>query len=266
MGAPGQTDAGTGKGTALITGASSGIGRGLGEALARRGWAVGLAARREAELVRVAEGVREAGGRARALQCDVGVRKAVVGAVRELEKAFGPVDLLVANAGVSEDTPARTLDAGQIERIFRVNVLGMVYAVEAVLPGMLERGRGHLVGISSVAGFRGLPLRPGYSASKAAMSSFLEGLRVDLRGSGVDVTVVSPGWVRTPMTAKNEHPMPFLVELDDAVERIIRGIEGRRRHVAFPWPLATAVRVLRFLPPALYDWLGSRLVPREPRH
>ncbi len=249
---------------ALVTGASSGLGRGLAEALARDGWGVGLAARRRELLVDVTEGIRKNGGSAWPLHCDVGDRSSVENAVRELEEKLGEVDLLVANAGISEDTSVRAFDASQIERIFRVNFLGMVYAIEAVLPGMLGRGSGHLVGMSSVAGFRGLPLRPAYSASKAAITTFLEGLRIDLRDEGVGVTIVSPGWVRTPMTDSNRHPMPFLVELDDAVEVVMRGVRSRKRHIAFPWPLVTVLRAARLLPSGLYEWLGSR-IPRTPR-
>ena len=120
----------------------------------------------------------------------------------------------------------------------------------------------HIVGVSSLAGFGGLPKTAGYSASKAAVTKFLESIRLDLRGRGVDVTIVSPGYVRTPMTARNEYPMPYLVELDDAVALIRRAISKRQRALMFPWPLAAPVWVGQILPRRLYDWLGSR-VPRK---
>ncbi len=244
-------------GVAWVTGASSGLGEEIAVALARQGRPVALSARRTEELERVQERIRGEGGLGAVVPCDVGDRSEVARAGAEVEETLGPVELLVANAGISRDTPIQELDAGAVEEVFRVNVMGMVYAVEAVLPGMLRRKNGHLVGISSVAGFRGLPRRPAYSASKAAMTAFLEGVRVDLQGTGVDVTVVSPGWVRTPLTERNRHPMPFLMEVDEAVRIILRGVEGRRRHVAFPWPLVAAVRLLRILPAGIYDRIGG---------
>ena len=247
---------------ALITGASSGLGRGLALSLAADGYRVGLAARRRDLLEKLSADIRAGGGEALPLECDVAVREQVQVAVRRCEGELGGIDLLVANAGLSESTLVDELDSEDVERLIRVNFFGMVYAVEAALPGMLKRGAGHIVGVSSLAGFGGLPETAGYSASKAAVTKFLESIRLDLRGRGVDVTVVSPGYVRTPMTARNEHSMPYLVELDDAVALIRRAISKRKRALIFPWPLAAPVWVGQILPRRLYDWLGSR-VPRE---
>lgn len=250
---------------AFLTGASSGLGRALALRLAGRGYALGLAARRRERLEEVAAEIRAAGGEAEALPCDVSEREDVLAAVARCGERLGPPALLVANAGVSENTDVRQLDGREVERVMRVNFLGAVWAVEAVLPGMLERGRGHLVGVSSLAGFGGLPLTSAYSASKAALSNFFEGLRIDLRDSGVDVTVIHPGYVRTPMTERNRFPMPFLMELDDAVDRMERAIVERRRSVAFPWPLAALARVGRLFPRGLYDRVaGGMQRSKEP--
>lgn len=257
-------------GVGLITGASSGLGRGLALRLAGDGYALGLAARREERLADLVREIEAAGGRAVALPCDVSDREAVRDAVERCRAALGGIDLLVANAGVSENTFPDRLDAGDVERILGVNFLGAVYAVEAVLPAMLERGSGHLVGVTSLAGYGGLPLTAAYSASKGALHNFLESLRIDLRGTGIDVTVIAPGYVRTAMTAANEYPMPFLVELDDAVDRMHRTIRRRKRADHFPWPLATVAWLAQILPAAVYDWIGSRMRrekggAREPR-
>ncbi len=227
--------------------------------LAADGYRVGLAARRTQALEELAADIRSAGGEALALRCDVSVREDVCAAAERCRQELGDIDLLVANAGQSEMTLVDEWDSGMIEQLMRVNFLGVVFAVEAVLPGMLDRRRGHIVGVSSLVAFGGLPRTAGYSAAKAAVTKFLESLRVDLRGRGVDVTVISPGYVRTPMTEKNLHAMPFLVELDDAVDRMHGAIVKRARAYHFPWPLASFVWVGQIFPRRLYDWIVSRI-------
>lgn len=246
---------------ALVTGASSGIGRALSLRLGAEGWAVGLAARREDRLREAAEEIRGAGGGAAVLPCDVSVRSRVGEAVRRCARELGPVDLLVANAGVSGRTAAESLDADSVERMVRVNFLGAVYAAEAVLPSMRRRGRGRLVAVTSLAGSRGLPGMAAYSASKAALGNFFESLRIDLEGTGVGVTVVVPGYVRTPMTEGRTHAMPFILEADEAARRIHRAVRRGRRRVAFPWPLATLAHLARLFPAGLYDRLVSGAGP-----
>ena len=247
----------------FITGASSGLGMGLGVRLAKEGFSVGLAARRKDLLEEVAGEIREAGGVAGVFPCDVSDPEQVESAIRGGEAELGPVDLLVANAGVSINTRVETFDAQEVERVIRINLLGAVYATEAVLPGMLERSRGQIVAVSSIAGFGGLPMSAAYSASKAAMTNFFESLRIDLRGTGVDVTVITPGFVKTPMTAHNRHRMPFLMDLEPAVDLMARAIRKRKKSLAFPWPLAAIVRVARMLPRPAYDWVASRVDRRK---
>ena len=244
---------------ALVTGASSGIGRALAVRLAREGYSVGLAARREEVLQSVKEEIEAGGGRARVLVCDVTDQEAVQRAAWSCRESLGPVDLLVANAGLSEGTEVRRLVASHVERLMRINFLGAVFAVEAVLPGMLERGRGHLCCVSSLAGFGGLPKTAAYGASKAALRVFFEGLRLDLKDDAVDVTVVSPGYIRASDTSQYVQKRPFLVELDDAVERIYGAIAERRPSLVFPAPLSSAVWVGQALPRGLYDRLAARM-------
>jgi len=249
---------------AVVTGASSGLGRGLALRLAEDGYAVGLLARRLDRLTSLAEQIGQAGGRALAVKCDVSRRGEALEAVATCVETLGAVDLLVANAGVSGNTRfTRPGFADHVERVMAVNFLGAVYAVEAVLPSMLERDRGQIVAIGSLAGFRGLPLSAAYSASKGAMANFFESLRIDLYRTGVDVTLVRPGYVRTEMTDHNDHPMPFRLELDEGVDRIVKAIRARRRSVGFPWPLARLTWIGQIFPDAVYDWVASRVDRRK---
>lgn len=250
-------------GVAFVTGASSGLGMGLAVRLAREGYRVGLSARRESHLEDVARRIREAGGRAGTYPCDASNREEVLESIRRCQEELGPVDLLVANAGVSINTRVATFDLDSVKRVIETNLMGAIYATAGVLPGMLERGRGHLVAVSSLAGFAGLPMGAAYSASKGGMINFFESLRIDLRGSGVDVTVITPGFVRTPMTGHNRHPMPFLMDLDPAVEEMYRAISRRKKSLAFPRPLAFIAWSARFLPRPIYDRIASRVDRRK---
>jgi short-subunit dehydrogenase len=247
----------------FITGASSGIGRSLAVELGRGGASVGLLARRAETLSEIAREVEAAGGRALALPADVKDAGAVRAAADKLRERFGRVDVLVANAGIGVTTDARDLKADEVANVINVNVLGAVNSVTAVLPEMVERRSGQLVVISSLAAYRGLPKSGAYCASKAAVSAFFESLRVDLRGSGVDVTIIHPGFIKTPLTAGREAQMPYLMELNDAVQKITRAIEKRKKSYAFPWQLASIVRAAMLMPVPLYDKIITRRSYRE---
>lgn len=247
----------------LITGASSGIGRALALELGRRGARLGLTARRAEELSKVSEEVSRAGGQALALPADVRRVEDINGVAERMREKWGRVDVLIANAGMSTTTAGTQLDATEAGDVISVNVIGVVNSVAAVLPDMVKRGDGHLVAISSLASLRGMPKSGPYSASKAAVNTFFESMRVDLRRSGIAVTVVQPGFIRTPMTANRKKKLPFLLEADDAACRIIKAVERRARTYAFPWQLASLLRVLRHMPGALYDRLASNSNFRE---
>jgi short-subunit dehydrogenase len=239
---------------AVITGASSGIGAALAKALALQGCKVGLVARRADRLQSLAGEIRQAGGAAAFAAADVGDRAAAGAAVREVGRSLGPVDLLIANAGVGVPTVLEPFNVEATERMFRVNVLGVVYAVEAVLPEMLRRGRGHLAAVSSLAAYKGLPGESGYCASKAALNTYMEGLRIQLRPRHIAVTTVCPGFVETPMTAVNQFHMPWLLSADEAARRIVRALDRRRKVYNFPWQTALLMRATRWLP----DWVMAR--------
>ncbi len=241
---------------AVITGASSGIGRALARELARQCCKVGLLARREAELTQLADEVRRAGGTAAFAAADVGEREQVRAGVEALRRQLGPVDLLVANAGVGVPTLLDPVNVADVERTFRVNVLGVVYAIEAVLPEMLRRGTGHLAAVSSLGAYKGMPGESAYCASKAAVNTYMEGLRIQLRGRGIAVTTICPGFVRTPMTAINPFPMPWLLEADEAARRIARALARRKKVFNFPWQMTLLTKLTRWLP----DWVLARVM------
>jgi short-subunit dehydrogenase len=239
---------------AVITGASSGIGWELAKTLAREKCKVGLVARRQEKLESLANEIRQTGGTAALASADVGDRGKTLSAIRHVSAQLGPVDLLIANAGVGMPTLLNPSNVPDIEEMFRVNVLGVVYAIEAVLPDMLERRRGHLAAVSSLAAYKGLPGESGYSASKAAVNVYMEGLRIHLRGRGIVVTTICPGFVRTPMTAVNQFHMPWLLEADEAARRVVRALRRRRKLYNFPWQMNLLMKLTRWLP----DWIIAR--------
>lgn len=214
-----------------------------------------LVARREDRLDSLVREIEAEGGQALAIPCDVTDRDAVRAAVSRAEAVLGPIALLVANAGGAEagKSPATGFRAEVFSATYAQNVEGVLYCVEAVLPGMLERGEGHLVATSSLAGELGLPGAGPYSSAKAALTRMMESLRVELRGTGVDVTVLVPGFIRTKPGGKTSRP--FVLELEDATARIHRAIARRRPVLVFPWTLAWGIRLARALPARVRDRL-----------
>jgi short-subunit dehydrogenase len=246
---------------AWITGASSGIGRALALALARRGVKVAASARsaeRLAEIASLNPGIAP-------LPLDVTDAEAMARAVRSIEGTMGPIDLAVLNAGLWEPMSVRSFSAAKAQSSMAVNYFGLVNGLEALLPGMLARGRGHIALMASVAGYRGMsPLTAAYAPSKAAAINLAEGLRNELAARGIEMSVINPGYVDTPMTGTNRFPMPFLISADDAAERIVRGLEKGRFEIAFPWQMAAMMKLGRLMPYRLYFWY-ARTVLAPPR-
>ena len=242
---------------AVVTGASSGIGRALARELAREGYDLGLTARRAERLERLTAEIRASGVRAEHVAADATRRDATHAAMAALGERLGPIDLLVANAGIGRGTDALAPDAEALEAEFRVNVFGAFYAIEAVVPGMRERGRGHVVAIASLASHRGLPGAAGYCATKAALTRLVEGMRPDWARAGIRATIVHPGYVRSELTDRNGDRMPFLMETDRAARLIARAIRRRKKVYEFPWQMSLLVRhLVRHLPDRL---LASRI-------
>lgn len=245
----------------LVTGATSGLGRGVAILLARRGWRVAVTGRRRDALEETARQVREAGGEPLLLPGSVTDMDEVRGHYALIKAAWGGLDWAVLNAGVSESMHAKDFSAELVRWTFDANVLGVCRWIETALPDMLAQGSGVIAGISSLAAFRGLPRSGPYSASKAALNTLLESARVDLRGTGVEIVTVCPGFVKSEMTDRNEPgSMPFLMETEAGAAAIVAGIDARRRVVHFPWPLSYPVKYLApAVPDFLYDWAASRL-------
>lgn len=240
--------------TALVTGASSGIGQALAERLAGAGTLVVLAARRADRLHEVADGIEHAGGRARVETMDVADTSATVARIRALDAELGGFDLVIANAGVGMSAKGRSRLAWEsMAGACHVNFCGAAATLTAVLPQMVERGRGHIVGISSIASFAPIPGHGGYCAPKAGLSMLIECLRLELQGTGVHATAVHPGFVRTAMTAKRRGAMPFLIDTEAAAERIVTALPAAPATIDFPWQLATAARLGAALPRPLRD-------------
>ena len=245
-----------------LTGASTGIGAALVPVLAEAGCRVAMTARREEKLQELAKPLTDAGKEVLVVAGDVTERETVRQVVSTILQTWGRIDIAIFNAGGSFSTEVPQLDATAVEQTFRLNFLSMVYGIEAVLSGMLERGDGYLVGVASLAGYRGLAEAPAYGASKAAMIHFLESVRFGLEPLGIDVSIVNPGFVRTPLTDRNRFQMPFLLEAPDAADRIVRGLRRRRREIHFPRRMSWIMKTMRVLPFSLYYRLTKAMVPR----
>jgi len=236
-------------GCAWITGASSGIGRSLALRLAREGWHVVISARRQGELETVAAETTH--GPITPWALDVTDGAAVADAVRAIEAKHGPIALAVLNAGTHQPMTAQNFRAEVVDRLLRLNVTGGATCLEALLPRMRERGKGQVAVVSSVAGYRGLPTAAAYSASKAAAIAMAESLRPELESEGVLLQVVNPGFVKTPLTDKNEFPMPMLMDVEDAAAAFAKGLQRTRFEIIFPRRFCYFVKLYRCLPYAL---------------
>jgi len=246
---------------AVVTGATSGLGRELAVQLARRGWRVAITGRRADELRETSRLVEAVGGEPMILGGSVTDDETVKGHYRMIKAAWGGLDWAIMNAGVSEYMDAKHFSTELVRWTFDANVLGVCRWLEAVLPDMIAQRSGVVAGVASLAAFRGLPASGPYSASKAALVTLLESTRVDLRGTGVDVVTVCPGFVKSEMTKRNDPgAMPFLMETPDGAAAIISGIDARRRVVHFPWQLSYPMKYgVGHLPDFLYDFIASKL-------
>ncbi len=248
----------------FLTGASSGIGEALALEIAKRGAILGLLARREEMLRDLAVKCESLGAKARVFAVDVVDSEAVQKTADALRDEFGKIDILVANAGIGgNNMETRELQPEAVKKVIDINLIGAVNSVHAVLPQMLERKSGQLVAVSSLAGFRGIPKSAAYSASKAGMTAFFESVRLDVMHKGIDVTIIQPGFIKTPLTSGRKNKLPFLMELEDAIPLFLKAIEKRKKFAAFPWQLATVVRAGRIFPTWLYDKIAGRAKFRE---
>jgi hypothetical protein len=246
----------------FLTGASSGIGEALARHYARAGATLGLVSRRTDVLAALAQSL---GAPTETYPCDVRDAAAMDAAAAAFVARHGVPDVVIANAGISiGNLTEHAADAAVFREILEINVLGMVNTFHPFVAAMRERGAGSLVGIASVAGLRGLPGATAYSASKAAAIRYLEGLRIELRASGVRVTTICPGYIATEMTRRNPYRMPFIISADEAARRFARVIARGDSYAIIPWQMAIAGRILNVLPNWLFDRLFAR-AKRKPR-
>ncbi|MFN3693488.1 MAG: SDR family NAD(P)-dependent oxidoreductase [Ignavibacterium sp.] len=241
----------------LITGASSGIGEAVAKKFAEEGALLALTARRKDIIDRIAQQL-EVKTRVASYKCDVTNTEEVKNVYRQIKIDFGKIDIAFLNSGVSLRSSVKEFSSEKAKQTFDTNVLGLINFVEVILPDFISERNGVIVGVSSLADSRGFPKSGFYCASKAAASIFLESLRIELKPYNVKVITVRPGFVKTPMTDKNEFFMPFLMEPEKAAEIIVNGIKKEKRIIQFPFAISAAVRILRIMPDSLFEYLASR--------
>ena len=246
--------------TAWVTGASTGIGRSLVLKLAEAGVKVAATARTQANL----DDLAALHPNIVPAALDVSDREAVLQSSVPSGAQIGDIDLAILNAGVWHPSWAKDIDGAKAAQSMAVNYLGVVNCVEALLPHMTRQQRGHIAMTSSVAGYRGLPKSCHYGPTKAAIYNLAETLGIELKSQGIDITVISPGFVETPMTSVNDFPMPYIMSPDEAANRILKKLPSKPFEIAFPWQLVWALKLAQMMPTPLYLWQARRSLGRGP--
>ena len=244
---------------AWITGAGKGIGRSLALRLAADGWRVAVSARTEADLLSLAAEAEHLDGAVAPHPLDVADEAAVARVLDAIEDGSAPLDLVVLNAGTHIPVAAAQFSSKPFRKLMEVNFFGVVHGLAAVLPRMIERGHGRIAVVASVSGYRGLPTAAAYGATKAALINMCEALKPELDRSGVRLTLINPGFVETPLTDRNDFPMPFLISAEKAADRIVRGLERGAFEITFPRRFTFLLKLARCLPYALYFRLTGRI-------
>lgn len=245
----------------IISGASSGLGMALAKHYAKFGATLGLIARNKQPLEALSDELPDASF----YDADVRNPHSMQSVARDFIQRYGCPDIVIANAGVNRGTLTEKVEDSKVfESILETNVNGMVNTFQPYIAAMKASGQGSLVGIASVAGYRGLPGGSAYSASKAAAITYLESLRVEMFGTGISVITVCPGFIVTPMTMNNPYRMPFILTAEAAAKKIVRIIKQKKTYAIIPWQMATVARVLKILPNFIYDRLLASM-PRKPR-
>ncbi len=256
----------------FITGASSGIGEALAHEYAKRYQSevaiMGLVARRSEHLHKLQQTL-EARYKVKCAIYPLDVRSgtALASAASDFMQQYGTPDVVIANAGVSSGTlTEHKEDITAFQAIMDINVLGLAHTFQPFIEAMRKAGQGQLIGIASVAGIRGLPGAGAYSASKAAAIAYLESLRVEMSHHNIAVTTIAPGYIRTPMTEINSYAMPFLMDADVAATKFVDAIERKRRFCVIPWQMGWVARLMRLIPPVLWDYLAKNAPHKSRTH
>lgn len=246
-------------GIAWITGAGTGIGRALAHRMAKEGWTIAISARTRSDLDALAA---EAPGKIHPYPLDVTDADAVNQTANAIAAELGTIDLAIFNAGTYHRTSATNFDVSKFASMVELNIMGTLHCLSSVIPTMIARRGGHIAVVASVSGYVGLPGASGYGATKAALINLCESLKPELDAEGVQLQLINPGFVKTPLTDKNDFPMPFLIEVDDAVEQIVTGLKSTRFEIAFPWQMTLAIKSLRNVPHWLKFAVTRRMVRR----
>lgn len=245
----------------LLTGASSGIGYSLAKSLPKENCSLALLSRSKNTLDELVTEIKNDGAKALSYKCDVGNLDEVKHAFERIKNDFGRIDIAILNAGVSHRADVKNYSVEIARNIFDVNVFGIINFVEQLIPDFIQRKEGMIVGVSSLAEARGFPKSGFYNASKSAASLMLESLRVELKPYNIKVLTVKPGFVRTPMTDKNDFQMPFLMDVDKAAKIIIDGIKKEKHIIQFPLTTVIGSKIIKLLPDWLFDYLMNRPLP-----
>ena len=245
--------------TAWIIGASSGIGKQLSIDLAKAGVKVAVSARSQGKLAEL----HAQSDLLVPFPVDIGDIEAISQTSTQISAQLGPLDLVVICSAVWHPMGAKDFDAVKAKQSFDINVGGVHNVLNAVMPPFMERGQGHIAIVASVAGYRGLPQAAAYGSTKAALISLAESLYPDLACYGVAMSIVNPGFVETPMTEKNDFPMPFIMTSEEASKRIIAGLRKRKFEIAFPWRFVLFLKFARILPYPVYFWYVSNFILKK---
>ncbi len=238
--------------TIWITGASTGIGAETALQMAAKGWKIMVSARSVDKLDALSEKAQNLKGSIHAYPCDITEPKAINDTVESIEKDHGPIDIALLNAGTYFKDEENSFTASAFQKTFNINLQGTANCLEPLLKRFTERGKGHVAIVASVAGFRGLPKSLSYGPTKAALINLAEALYMDYHDQGIKVQVVNPGFVRTPLTDKNDFEMPMLMEVEDAAAALIKGLESDRFEIVFPWLFVYLTKTIGLLPGKLY--------------
>ncbi len=237
----------------FITGASRGIGREIALEYAKKGFKLFLTATNIELLKDLSNQINKKGGESDYSRCDVSEKSEVANAVNEAISRFGRIDMAILNAGINGKCYFTEFSDELLHQIYKINVFGVAYCIEYLVPIMKAQGNGIIAGVSSLADFRGVPGSAIYNSSKSALSILLESARIELAQYGITVITVKPGFVISDMTAKNDFYMPFLMETNKAARIIIQGIEKEKKEIKFPFPMALLVSIAKMIPNYFYD-------------
>ena len=245
--------------TTFITGASSGIGSSLAIALVKKGHRVALFSRREKQLGAIKTEIEKNGGTALVVPGDVTDPTSIERAFEKIEREWNTIDIIVANAGVAHWVKTAEMELKKACQTVDVNLMGLINTVQLALPRMINNGGGHIVGIASAASYRGIPNLAVYSATKAGIVRYLEGVRVENIAKGILVTTICPGFVKTPMVTEKDIPigvpLPFIMDVEKSTKKILKVIQHKRGHFTYPLPMSILGKIGLILPNSMYDKL-----------